>query len=225
MALSGSIAYSLNAGQLVNRAFQVVNINGENVSASGGQWIAGMSQLNMMLKTWQMEGPNLWSRAETSVSLVSGTQTYTLSPRPRDVMNVRFAIDGVEQRPLAEWARQDWDRFPNKSATGAPTLFVVDRQRTSTTLTFWPKPSFSSGTWTCPYSYERVLEDITATTDDVDIPQEAFELATLALGARLADEYQVETPSSQRVRARAAELYSQFMQWDRRGGVRITLER
>ena len=137
--------------------------------------------------------------------------------------NVRFAIDGVEQRPLAEWSRNDWDRFPNKTATGTPDIYVIDRQRTATTITFWRIPNFSSGTWTVLYSYERVLEDVTEPAQDVDVPQEWFDLVILALGARLADDYRLETPTSDRIRQRAAAMLELAMLHDRRGEVRFEL--
>lgn len=223
MATSGTITFNLNAQQVIDAALQKIGVLGEGETASGNQYTEAQRELNLMMHTWGMEGPNLWSLAEASITLVSGTQTYTLSPRPRFVQNMRFAISGVEQYPMSEWDRQDWDRFPMKTQTGNPLKFVIDRQRASTTVKVWPVPSFSSGTYTCPYSYERVWEDVTQPSEDIDVPQEWLETVTVNLGARLADDYRLTGQHVDRVRDRAARLYDMAMTADRRGDVRIRI--
>lgn len=223
MALSGTIAFNLTAQQLLDAALKKIGVLGEGEAASGNQYTEAQLALNLMFQTWSAEGVNLWTVAEGSVALVSGTQSYTLSPRPRDVQNMRLSIDGVERYPLSEWDRQDWDRFPMKTSTGNPLKFVIDRQRTATSVKFWPVPSFSSGTYTVPYSYERAWEDVTAAAQDLDIPREFFETAIYCLGARLADDYGLNGPIPDRVRARAEKLYALMQGFDRRGSVRITL--
>jgi len=221
VATSGTITFNLNAQQVIDAALQKIGVLGEGETASGNQYTEAERELNLMGLTWSMEGPNLWTLAETSITLVSGTQTYTLSPRPRAVMNMRFAIDGVEQYPMTEWDRQDWDRFPMKTQTGNPYKYVIDRQRAATTVKLWPVPTFSSGAQTVPYSYERVWQDITSPSQDLDVPQEWLETVTVNLGARLADDYRLTGQHVDRVRDRAARLYDMAMTADRRGDVRI----
>ena len=223
MATSGTIAFNLNAQQLIDKALSKIGVLGEGETASGNRYTDAQAELNLMLHTWSMQGPNLWTVAETSVNLVSGTQSYTLSPRPRSVMNMRFAIDGVESYPMSEFDRQDWDRFPMKTSTGNPIKYVVDRQRASTSVKVWPIPSFSSGTYTCPYSYERVWEDVSQPSHDIDVPQEWLETVMMSLGSRLADDYSLAGPVPDRVRERARNLYELAMTADRRGDVRIML--
>lgn len=224
MALSGTIDVRWTAERLISRAFQGLGILGAGETAGGDDYATGQDLLNELMRTISMDGPNLWTMTEgTPIALVSGTQTYTLSPRPRSVENVRFAIGGVEQIPLTPYDRQDWDRFIYKTSTGSPIKYVLDRQRLSTTITFWPIPTFSSGTWTAPYSYERVWQDVTAPANDIDIPQEAFEMVRYQLMGRLADEYRVETPSADRIRQRADALYTMFMDSDRSGDIRFVL--
>ena len=224
MALSGTIVFNLTAQQLIDTALKKITVLGEGETSSGDQYTDAQVILNLMLHSWSMAGPNLWTMTEaTAVALVSGTQEYTLSPRPRSVMNMRFAIDGVEQYPLSEWDRQDWDRFPMKTQTGNPLKFVLDRQRTATTVKFWPVPSFSSGTYTVPYSFERVWQDVSAPAQDVDVPQEWLETVVMNLAARLADDYRLSGPIVDRIRERAGNLYELAMNADRRGDVRIRM--
>lgn len=224
MSTSGTITFNLTAQQLIDTALKKITVLGEGETSSGDQYTDAQVILNLMLHSWSMGGPNLWTMTEaTAIMLVSGTQEYTLSPRPRSVMNMRFAIDGVEQYPLSEWDRQDWDRFPMKTQTGNPLKFVLDRQRTATTVKFWPVPSFGSGTYTVPYSFERVWSDVSAPAQDVDVPQEWLETVVMNLAARLADDYRLSGPIIDRVRERAGNLYELAMNADRRGDVRIRM--
>jgi len=225
MALSGSIEKIYTAQEVVDRALRRIGVLGAGQSASGDEFTDAAGLLNDMLKTWSMVGPNLWTLAEASVTLVSGTQEYTLSPRPRSVENMRIAVDGVERLPLSPWSRNDWDRFPMKTDTGQPIKYMIDRQRTETKVKFWPIPTFSGEVWTVPYSYERVWQDVTLPAHDIDVPQEWFETVIYCLAARCADEWQIESPTSQRVRERAKELYDLAMTFDRDGDVRIEVVR
>lgn len=109
-----------------------------------------------------------------------------------------------------------------KAQTGAPLKYMVDRQRTSTTLTFWPIPN-QTGVWTAPYSYERVFQDVTQPSQDIDVPQEWLETVMVNLASRLADDYRLSGPNVDRVRDRAIKLYDMAMTADRRGDIRIRM--
>lgn len=223
MSTSGTIAFSNTAQQLIDAALQKITVLGEGESASGNQYTDAQRDLNYMLKTWQQSGPNLWTVSEATITLVDAQQSYTLSPRPRWVENMRFAIDGVEQYPMSEWDRQDWDRFPNKTQGGDPLKYVIDRQRTQTVVKLWPIPSVGSSVLTCPYSFERVIEDVTQPSQDIDVPQEFLETVMMNLAARRADDYRLTGDVVARVRARAEQLYNLAMTADRRGDVRIRI--
>lgn len=225
MALSGTINNFLTAGDLINAALTKIGVLGQGFEASADEFEDARRELNWMLKSWSVDGPNLWTVAEQTVTLVSGTQTYTLSPRPRFVMNARLAISGVESRPLTEWARQDWDKFIMKANPGIPSIYVLDRGRTATTITFWPKPTFTSGTYTVLVGYERAIEIVDAGANDIDIPEEFMETAVMCLAARLLEQYRIEDATAQIIRQRAALLYNQAMLFDRTGDIRFVLRR
>jgi hypothetical protein len=225
VALSGVIDYQKTAAHYVSRALQKLGVLGQGFEASADELSNGLDVFNEMLKSWSTEGPNLWTRAEQTVTLVSGTQTYTLNPRPRLVYNVRWLEDGEERLPLTEWDRQDWDRFIFKANTGQPVAYVLDKQRTSTTVTLWPIPSFSSGTYTLKVGYERVIETVDSGNDEIDVPEEFAEAIVICLAARLCEDYQLIDTNSQRIRERAQTLYEQVMGFDRWGDVDLNVMR
>jgi hypothetical protein len=225
MALSGIIDKSLTASQAVTQALKKIGILGQGFTASADEMSDAIEVLNQMLATWSTEGPNLWTRAEQTVTLITGTQTYTLSPRPRLVYNARWLVDGAERIPLTEWDHQDWDRFIYKTSTGEPKIYVLNKQRTSTTITLWPIPTFASGAQTLKVSYERSWEKVTDGSQDIDIPEEFIEAVVVCLAARLAEDYQLNTPTTQKVAERAATLYEQVMNFDRWGDTEFRVAR
>lgn len=226
MALSTEINLNYTAGQLVDRALQKLGVLGQGFTASSDEYANAQAVLNEQLAHWQTSGANLWTVATQSVSLATGTQDYTLSPRPRLVMNARRVDNGSESVPLTEWARQDWDKFIYKTSTGLPIKYVVDKQRTATVLSFWPLPTFTSGTYSVNVGYERAYAKVTASANDVDIPEEFMETAILCLAARLAEDYRLSAqPEVVRIMARAESAFAQVMNYDRAGDVRFVLRR
>ena len=223
MALSGTIAFNLTAQEMANAILQKLGVIGENANADASKYAIVQRELNLMLRSWQMGGPRLWGRAEGALTLVSGTQTYTLSPRPMKLHTLRFAIDGAERYPLSKWGQEDWDNFPAKTRTGQPTIYTLDRQRSGTSVTLWPAPSFSGAAWTCPYTYERVFEDVTGAAQDIDVPQEWLELVQLALATRCMENWPAGDAKDRdryaQIRARAKGLYDEAMGFDRDGDV------
>ena len=222
MALSGDLTIGYTAAELITRSLKKIGVTPQGGSVSGDEMADGLDTLSEMFATWSTEGPNLWTAAEQTVTLVTATQDYTLSPRPRLVKNARFVEDGTETRPLAEWTKQQWDLFPYKASTGLPTIFMVNKQRTATTMSFWPLPTFSSGTYTVKVGYERVWEVVTDGAQDLDIAEEFMETAVICLAARLIEDYQLpEDDNTARIRARATTLYNQSMGFDRGGSIQF----
>lgn len=228
MALSGVIDFNLTAGELISRALGKIGVRGQGFSISADEQSEGIDTLNELLKTWETEGPNLWTPAEQTVTLVSGTQTYTLSPRPRLVMNARLydATNAVEMLPLTPWDQQDWDQFIYKTNPGLPLKYLTQKLRTSTTLTFWPLPTFSSGSYSVKVGYERAFQIVQSASDEVDIPEEFMETVVMCLAMRFIEDYQLpESATTQRVTQRAISLYQQAMGFDRAGALRLQLVR
>jgi len=226
MSLSGEIDLDRTAGKIISRALRKIGVLGQGFTASDDEMTNGIDVLNELMQTWSTDGPNLWTPATQTVTLVSGTQTYTLGPRPRLVMNARRVDNGTEAIPLTPWEQQDWDRFIYKDNEGLPLRYLVQKLRTDTTLTFWPKPSFTSGTYTVNVGYERVWEIVTSAAETVDIPQEFAETVLMCLAARLIEDYRLpDDDNTRRIASRASTLYNQAMAFDRTGEIAFRVVR
>lgn len=224
MALSGEIDATYSAIELVTMALRDIGYIGRSETPDSDDALEAYRILNQMIKTWQMEGANLWTGVDgTPIPLISGQATYTLTPRPRTVANMRRQTVGAlnEEFPMTPFPKQDYDRFPSKNSPGAPIRYMITRGRTATTVTFWPVPN-QTGRWTVPYSYERNWEMITSGEQDVDIPQEGFEAVLYNFKDRLIENFRVPvTDHNKRIMERAPVLKQAFMNFDRQDSVRF----
>jgi len=155
-----SISYTRTAGELVDDALKRVQMLGEGQSASAHQWSIAKSHMNGLLKIIVTQGPSEWRRATQTPAMTAAVAYVTCSPRPDRVHRVYYRNASGFDLELQQWNMDDYDRIPVKTSTGRPTVFAVDRQRTSTTIYLWPVPDATIAAGTLRVSYERVPEDI-----------------------------------------------------------------
>lgn len=179
-----SISLTYTAGEFVDEALKRVQILGDGQTASAYQWNLAKSHLNGLLKLLVTQGPSEWRRATQTPAMVASQAYVTCSPRPDRVMRVYYRNSAGFDLELQQWNMDDYDRIPVKTSTGRPTVFAVDRQRTSTTIYLWPVPDATIAAGTLRVSYERVPEDVTATSDILDVPQEWFDTLMDLVGGR-----------------------------------------
>jgi hypothetical protein len=187
MATSGTSTYSLNARDIITLALSKVLVQ-EDQDFRAADIATGLMNLNVMLKGWQLTGPNLWRQTEASLTLTAATQSYALSTKPYSISSARYRSATGIDLPMELLTRQEYFDMPLKSATGVSTQYYFDRQRDSGTLYVWPVLA-SVTTETIVYTYQRRFEDITALTEDVDIPQEYLNTVSYSLAELLCDDF------------------------------------
>lgn len=224
MTTSGAINFTMTAFDLVGAAGRRARILRENQAPDAILFEEGRKHLTRMLKSWTMDGANLWRDDEITVTLVSGTSTYTLATRPMRVRNARLVESGTERLPLGRWARDDYDLTPNKTSAGRPVVYVVDRKRAQTNLILWPVPNDTI--YTLKVGIERVIEDVTSAAEEIDAPQEWFDAVIDNLAVRMGDdEPQLNAQMLAAVRVSALALYAQAAGHDRLGPVTFMASR
>lgn len=219
MTTSGSVTYSLNAGALVEASFGVLGLLQEGVAITTKMTTDGMRALNLMLKTFGTMA-HLWLETERSLALISGVPFYLLDPKPMRVTSIRRRQTtgaSIIDIPLNEWSRQEYFDQPNK--TGSPSIpvsYYYDPQSTAGTLYVWPAPSASTAlNVTLEITYLRRIQDMVASTDDLDMPQEWLEAVVWNLARRLMTQYPVnDSTLALRVDQMAVELMGQLKGFD-----------
>ncbi len=217
MATSGSIDYSLTARGLVTQSLRKIGVCPVFDSPSPEDMSQGVAELNLMLKSWQLSGPNLWRQTEGSVTLVADTASYTLSPRPHRVLECRYRDANSRDLPMLELTREEYFEMPLKTVQGIPTQFYFDPQVASGKLYIWPVLA-SVTTETIKLTYQRVPEDIDDANNDIDVPQECLDLVMWNLADRLQVTYGKEIPG---ITQRALMMKREFQAMDREPYVRF----
>lgn len=221
MSVSTSISFNMTARAVVEKAMRLINVLGanENVNASDGE--DARISLNMMIKTWEADGCNLWREQPSTVTFPANTATMTLDPRVVDVIEARrvYVDTPDSELPLGRWERGQYISIPNKNNTGIPVAFYPQRNRDSFTMTLWPVPYVET---VINFTAARVTRDVSELADNIDVPQEWLECVVYNLADRLATEWGsliVEAAVAKKVERRAAELYSLMRDFDRPGYV------
>ena len=82
MATSGTYAFTLDLGDIVEEAFERAGL----VVRSGYDYRTARRSLDMLMLEWQNRGLNLWTIQEGTTSITSGTARYVLSADILDVI-------------------------------------------------------------------------------------------------------------------------------------------
>lgn len=224
MATSGSIDFGLNVRQLCTYALEELSEVGAGQTPDADDMAKVRTRLNLMLKSWQVSGPNLWRQTEGTVTVVASTASYVLTPRPFRVIEARYRDTGGRDLPMCELTRQEYLDLALKTSTGIPTQYYVDYQRAAATMYVWPVPA-SVTTETVKYTYQRSPEDVVTLDEDLDIPQEYLETVGTALAVRCMPLFGKDAKDNQLLMARNAQLMAELEQADREAMIRFVPDR
>lgn len=170
-----------------------------------------------MLKDWGRKGPFLFTKRESSQTLVANTANYSLSTsKPLRIVEARYRSTATptSDLPMQPLTRDQYFQLPNKTSTGTPTTFYFDPQVSGGTLYIWPVLS-SATTESVVYTYQRRIEDIDSLNNNLDIPQEWLGTCGYALAARLLDDYGIADQVAQRILARSEEMLQEARDFER----------
>lgn len=216
MSTSGTTTYTLTALEVIEKAFHRLGKASEGESLSARMASDGMSSLNLLLKDLQAE-IHLWTKTEGTVAMVADQEGYTLSSTtPLRIEAARLRDANDLDTPLSELSRQEYFDLPNKSESTTPVSFYYDPQRAAGVLYLWPAPDSNAvADYTLYLTYLRRIEDISATTDNLDLPQEWLQGIVWALADDLETEYPVNDPRlAGKIERKAMIFMDKMRAWD-----------
>lgn len=218
MTTSGVITSNMTAGQMMQIAMQELGALGSGETPTGAEYEDMLPRLNFMLKSWQAKGCNLWRDTTGEITIPAGDASGTLDPIVIDVQAARV-VTGTNEIPLQRWENGEYRQIPNKAQSGRPIAFYFDRQRDSVSLFVWPVPTTDT---VVKIDYARVIEDVTTTTETLDIPQMWVEACYMGLASRCASLFgatRIDPNTVADVQRRAAELEIDMLDNDRPSSV------
>lgn len=220
MSTSGTVGFNMTALELIEKAFHRLGKASEGEALTARMYEDGRSSLNLLLKSMLGTSEHLWTKTERSLTLVADTAAYVLTPKPLRVLSVRrrYTVgSSITDIPLTELSRQEYYDLPTKTTSAStPTSWYYDPQSTTGTLYVWPAPASGIvAANTLQLTYLRRIEDMTGTSNDLDMPQEWLDPVIWLLADDLETEYPVnDARLAGKVERKAAESAAKLKAWD-----------
>ena len=167
MATSGTTAFNMDFTEIAEEAWERAG----REMRSGYDLRTARRSMNLMTIEWQNRGINLWTIDEGTVSLVSGTGQYTLPADTVDLLEqvIRTGSGSTQQDlTINRISVSTYASIPNKTTTGRPIQFWIERLVDAPRINVWPVPD--SNDYTFKYWRMRRIEDAGAGVQTADMP-------------------------------------------------------
>ena len=180
MATSGTTTFetTFSISDIVEEAYERIGIQG----VSGYQLKGARRSLNIMFQEWANRGLHYWEVGNNSITLVNGQATYTMYRSTADGTSDATAIYGVDDvleasyrasnvdTPLTKINRSTYQALSNKTSTGQPTQYFVQRFIDKVTVTLYLTPGSSQAGNFLNFYYVKRIQDAGAYTNEADVP-------------------------------------------------------
>ena len=162
MATSGSKNFELDVSDYIEEAFERCGVE----VRTGYDLKTAKRSLNLLLADWANRGLNQWTIKQTTVTCVSGTASYNLDADTIDILSVVVRRDNTDYG-IERLSRDEYLNIPNKTSTGRPSQFFLDRQITPV-LKVWTTPENS----TDQLIFDRLvrIDDADTFTNTMEVP-------------------------------------------------------
>lgn len=188
MATSGTYNFNPLVAELVDEAFERCKVDPATLAARHN--ISARRSFNFMFSDWETKGRMQWkAQEETHTPTAVGENNFTLSSAAIiDVEKVMLSRDDKETE-MERKSRSDWRTIYDKTITGRPHLFFLDRQITPV-MYYW----FAAENTTDVIKFDAFyrIEDVDALNQEVEVPSRWYEAVASGLAAKLAVKFAPE---------------------------------
>ena len=138
--------------------------------------------LNIMFQEWGNRGLHYWEVANNNITLVADQATYTMFRSTGDGTSSTTAVYGVDDileasyrnsnvdTPLTKINRSQYQALSNKTSTGTPSQYFVQRFIDKVTITLYLTPGSSEAGKFLNYYYVKRIQDVGDYTNATDVP-------------------------------------------------------
>ena len=177
---SGTTIFDKNFAidEIIEEAYERIGMQG----VSGNQLRMARRSLNIMFQEWANRGLHYWEVANNSITLVDGQATYTMFRATSDGTSSTTAVYGVDDileasyrnsnvdTPLTKISRSQYQALSNKTSTGTPSQYFVQRLIDRVTITLYLTPGSSEAGKFINYYYVKRIQDVGDYTNATDVP-------------------------------------------------------
>ena len=197
---SGTYVFEKNFSidEIIEEAFERMGI--QNVT--GYQLKTSRRTLDIMFQEWANRGLHYWEIQNNKITLVNGQAVYTMFRSAADGASDATAVFGVDDVleasyrdssnvdvPLTKISRSQYQALSNKTSTGQPSQYFVQRFIDKVTITLYLTPGASQAGDKINYYYVRRIQDAGAYTNATDIPYRFVPCMVSGLSFYLSQKY------------------------------------
>ena len=177
---SGTTVFDKNIAidEIIEEAYERIGMQG----VSGNQLRMARRSLNILFQEWGNRGLHYWQVANNSITLVADQAVYTMFRSTGDGTSDATAIYGVDDileasfrnsnvdTPLTKINRSQYQALSNKTSTGTPTQYFVQRLIDRVTITLYLTPGSSEAGKFINFYYVKRIQDVGDYTNATDVP-------------------------------------------------------
>jgi hypothetical protein len=181
MATSGTTTFetTFSIDDIITEAYERLG----RFDYSGNDLRSARRSLNIMFQEWANRGLHYWEVANNDITLVNGQSVYTMFRSTDDGTSDATAVYGVDDVleavyrnsssvdfPLTKINRSAYQGLSNKTQTGTPTQYYVQRFIDKVTITLYLTPGSSEAGNKLNYYYVKRIQDAGNYTNEADVP-------------------------------------------------------
>ena len=177
---SGTVIFDKNFSidEIIEEAYERIGLQG----VSGYQLKTARRSLNILFQEWGNRGLHYWQIANNDITLVDGQAVYTMFRSTSDGTSDATAVYGVDDileanyrnnnvdTPLTKINRSTYQGLSNKTSTGTPSQYFVQRFIDKITITLYLTPGSSEAGKFLNYYYVKRIQDAGVYTNATDVP-------------------------------------------------------
>ena len=208
---SGTVIFDKNFSidEIIEESYERIGLQG----VSGYQLKTARRSLNILFQEWGNRGLHYWQIANNDITLVADQAVYTMFRSTGDGTSDATAVYGVDDileavyrnssnvdTPLTKINRSTYQALSNKTSTGTPTQYYVQRFIDKVTITLYLTPGSSEAGNKLNYYYVKRIQDVGDYTNATDVPYRFVPCMCSGLAFYLSQKYAPE-------RVQAMKLY------------------
>ena len=138
MTTSSSTDFNLDVAEYIEEAFERCGLEAK----TGYDLQTARRSMNIMLAEWANRGLNQWTIEQRTQALTANDSEYSLATDVIDILSLVVRRSGTDFS-MTRISRDAFLNLPNKTSTGRPTQYFLDRQITPN-LKLFPTPENST---------------------------------------------------------------------------------
>ena len=162
MTTSSSTNFDLDVAEYIEEAYERCGLE----TRTGYDLQTAKRSLNIMLAEWANRGLNQWTIEQRTQALTANDSGYSLGTDVIDILSLVVRRSGTDFT-MTRISRDAFLNLPNKTSTGRPTQYFLDRQITPN-LKLFPTPENSTDV--IHYDALTRIQDADAQVNTMEIP-------------------------------------------------------